>query len=90
MRRVSSLAYYYGGSEIVCDYKGLSLQAESVVCTENRFILSTATNRKLSGLTGYGRFEGDFSGLFPFLNAGRYIHAGKGAPFGMGMFELCA
>jgi len=88
MRRVSSLAYYYGGCEFVCDYKGLSLQAESIICTENRFVLTPASNRKLSGLTGYGRFKGDFSGLFPFLNAGRYVHAGKGATFGMGLFEL--
>jgi len=88
MRRVSSLAYYYGGSEFACDYKGLALQAESVVCTDNHFVLSTASNRKLSGLTGYGSFKGDFKGLFPFLTTGRYVHAGKGATFGMGLFEL--
>jgi hypothetical protein len=90
LRRVSSLAYYYGGCEFTCDYKGLSHQAESVVCTDNHFVSSAAKNRKLSGLTGYGSFKGDFRGLFPFLNAGRYVHVGKGAAYGLGVFELGA
>jgi hypothetical protein len=90
LRRVSSLAYYYGGCELSCDYKGLANQAESVVCTDNHFVQSAARNRKLSGLTGYGSFKGDFRGLFPFLNTGRYVHVGKGAAYGLGVFELGA
>jgi len=42
----------------------------------------------MAGLMGHGRFRGDFSGLLPFLVAGLYVHAGKGAAFGMGAYEL--
>ena len=88
LRRISSLAYYYGACELDHDYKELSRQAEAVICTDNHFIPATDRNRKLSGLTGQGSFRGDFSGLMPFLIAGEYVHAGKGASFGMGSYEL--
>jgi hypothetical protein len=84
LRRVSSLAYYYGACEFTCDYKDLSRQAEAVICTDEHFIHTTG----FAGLMGYGRFQGDFSGLLPFLAAGSYVHVGKGASFGMGAFEL--
>lgn len=88
LRRVSSLAYYYGGHESSWDYKELSRQADAVICTDNHFVIRKEKNRKLSGLTGYGRFCGDFNGLVPFLIAGLYVHAGKGATFGMGVYEF--
>jgi len=88
LRRISSLAYYYGSCELTHDFKELSRQAEAVICTDNHFIPATDRNRKLSGLTGQGSFRGDFSGLMPFLIAGEYVHAGKGASFGMGSYEL--
>ena len=88
LRRVSSLAYYYGSYEFSCDYKELSRQADAIVCIENKFHLAKGGNRKISGLTGHGGFRGDFSGLLPFLAAGLYVHAGKGSSFGMGLYEL--
>lgn len=88
LRRVSSLAYYYGSYEFACDFKELSRQANAVICTENHFGLSTNRNRRMAGLMGHGRFHGDFSGLLPFLVAGLYVHTGKGSSFGMGAYEL--
>lgn len=88
LRRVSSLAYYYGACEFTCDYKELSRQADAVICTDHHFILATDRNRRRAGLRGYGRFQGDFTGLLPFLVAGVYVHAGKGSTFGMGAYEL--
>jgi hypothetical protein len=88
MRRVSSLAYYYAACECSCDFKELSLQAAAVVCLDDHFLKTQGRGGKLSGITGYGRFSGDFSGLMPFLVAGLYVHAGKGASFGMGRYEL--
>jgi len=88
LRRISSLAYYYGACECTHDYKELSRQAEAIICTDNHFIPAPDKNRKLFGLTGQGSFRGDFSGLMPFLIAGEYLHAGKGASFGMGSYEL--
>lgn len=88
LRRVSSLAYYHGACEFTCDFKELSRQADAVICTDDHFILATDRNRRRAGLMGYGRFQGDFSGLLPFLVAGVYVHAGKGSTFGMGAYEL--
>ena len=88
MRRVSSLAYYYGSHEFRCDYKELSRQADCVVCTQYHFIHAIDRNGRITGLMGHGRFQGDFSGFLPFLTAGLYVHAGKGSSFGMGAYEL--
>ena len=88
LRRVSSLAHYYGAYEFTCDYKELARQADAVSCADNRFTLTTDRNRRMAGLMGHGRFRGDFSGLLPFLIAGLYVHAGKGSAFGMGAYEL--
>jgi hypothetical protein len=88
LRRVSSLAYYYGSYEFACDYKELSRQADSVVCTDYHFIDAIDRKGRIAGLMGHGRFQGDFSGLLPFLTAGLYVHAGKGSSFGMGAYEL--
>lgn len=88
MRRVSSLAYYYGDYEFDCDFRMLSHLAKAVSITEDKFILTTSGNRKMSGITGYGSFAGDFSGLMPFLVLGTYVHVGKAASYGMGRYEL--
>ena len=88
MRRVSSLAYYYGEQECDCDFKALSAQAEAVICTEDHFQLQSGGVRKISGITGHGAFQGNLDGLMPFLVLGSYLHAGKGASYGMGMYEL--
>jgi hypothetical protein len=82
------LAYYYGDLEFSCDYKELSRQADAVTCTDAHFVLAADRNRKRAGLLGYGRFQGDFTGLLPFLVVGLYVHAGKGSAFGMGAYEL--
>jgi hypothetical protein len=88
MRRVSSLAYYYGESEFDCDYKELSRQIVEVICTDDHFHYKSAENRRISGITGYGSFLGDFSRLEPFLVIGTYVHAGKSASFGMGEYKV--
>ena len=88
LRRVSSLAYYYGGYESSWDYKELSRQADAVICMDNHFVIRKEQNRKMAGLTGCGTFRGDFNVLLPFLIAGLYVHVGKGATFGMGVYEF--
>jgi hypothetical protein len=87
MRRVSSLSYYYGESELDCDFKALTRQFDDVICSEDRFCYTKNQNNKMTGITGYGRFQGDFSQFLPLLMIGSYVHTGKGATFGMGMYE---
>lgn len=88
MRRVSSLSYYYGESELDCDYKEMSRQVDDVICTDAHFRYLNLANKKMTGIIGYGSFLGDFSLLLPFIVIGSYVHVGKGASFGMGAYEL--
>lgn len=88
MRRVSSLAYYYGECEIDCDFRALSAQADAVTCVEDHFSRETCGSWKTNGINGHGKFHGAFSGLMPFLVLGTYVNVGKGAAFGMGRYEI--
>lgn len=88
MRRISSLAYYYGDYTFDSDYKALSNLAHAVRCLEARF--STIGNKResTSGISGSGCFCGELGDLLPFLTLGTYLHVGKNASFGMGAYDL--
>lgn len=88
MRRVSSLAYYYGECELEWDFKEMSRLIDDVICAEQQFRFTTMPVRKLSGITGYGSYLGDFSRLAPLLMLGTHVHAGKGASYGMGAYDI--
>ena len=92
LRRISSLAYYYGEGSLDCDFRALSHQSGEIVCTDDHFVYETMSggNKRLSGITGHGSFCGDFNGLMPFLVIGTYVNAGKAASFGMGRYEVIA
>lgn len=86
-RRLSSLAYYYGGAEAELDYKWLAEQSRLVECVaaDVRWV---EWGNKWSGLIGTGTFAGDLSEYQPFLLAGECLHVGKGASFGLGRFLI--
>ncbi len=90
LRRVSSMAYYYGQCQLDQNFRELSRQAEVIACGESSFHYGTIGEgaARLSGVLGHGRFNGDFSELIPFLVVGRYVNVGKGASFGFGCFDL--
>ncbi|GCF85834.1 hypothetical protein GSbR_24340 [Geobacter sp. SVR] len=90
LRRISSLAYYYGGCQADCDFRDLSRQADAIALCEDHFVTACLPGggRRLSGIAGHGCFSGDFSGLLPFLALGTYLNAGKTAAFGLGNFTL--
>jgi hypothetical protein len=88
MRRVSSLAFYYGEREFDCDFKELSRQIDDIICAEDHFYFTNSKNKKMTGISGYGSFTGDFSRLVSFLVIGSYVHTGKGSSFGMGAYEV--
>lgn len=87
MRRVSSISYYYGECEYDWDYKELTSLIDKVICVENNFSYAKEP-RKTSGITGFGRFIGEFDSLSPLLKLGSIVHTGKGAAFGMGAYEI--
>ena len=88
MRRVSSLAYYYGGYEFESDFKDLSRQATEAICTDYKFQKGSCGSSSTAGLCGNGSFIGDFDGLMPFLLLGAFFNTGKGAAYGLGRYEV--
>lgn len=90
MRRISSLAYYYGGCELDSDFSDLSRQAVAIASDDACFSygIPPGMGKKLAGILGNGDFSGDFSGLMPFLVLGTFVHAGKGASYGMGRYTI--
>lgn len=86
-RRVSAMAYYYGGSETGLDYKWLAEQSLLVECTDSDFRW-VDWGGKLGGIVGSGTFRGDLTDFHPFLCAGEYLQVGKGASFGLGRYLL--
>ncbi len=88
MRRISSLSYYYGESELEWDFKELSCLIDSVICTEDAFRFKKQPQSQLSGIVGNGCFIGDLILILPLLHIGSFVHAGKGATFGMGVYNI--
>ncbi len=91
IRRLSSLAYYYGGGELELDYKWLARQSATIAGSLDQSHWqdwgATADGR-LSGVTGEVKLTGDLTDFHPFLLLGEYFHAGKGASFGLGRYRL--
>ncbi len=91
-RRISSLAYYYGGVEMGLDYKWLASRSTAVESLRADFRWVDWDRRpgggRLSGIVGEGVFGGDLVDFYPFLLLGQYFHLGKGASFGMGKYRV--
>ena len=87
MRRVSSLAYYYGGTELPLDYRWLSLASHSVRTLESNCRLESWSGRP-AGLVGSASFAGDLEPFHLLLQLGSATHLGKGASFGFGAYQL--
>ena len=85
LRRISSLAYYYGEVDDILDYKWLADQSRRVETVSDDFSWVT-WGRRGGGFIGKGTFAGDMTEFHIFLLAGEYLHVGKGASFGMGRF----
>lgn len=86
LRRITSLAYYYCDYEFDLNLEAISEQVSNVVCVRNDY--SYSKNNKLSGVVGSGSFEGDLSGILPFMKIGAYLNVGKLSTYGMGSFKL--
>jgi len=86
-RRISSLAYYYGGEELPHDFKWLAEKSREISCSSSdlRWV-----NRGggLQGVEGEAVFFGELTDFIPFLTLGSRLNIGKGASYGMGGYEL--
>ena len=87
MRRISSIAYYYGGCEPELDYPWLA-ELSRTVTTVASALDWVEWRRNLGGLVGQVTFAGPLGEFLPFLVLGEVFHAGKGAAYGLGEFRL--
>jgi len=88
LRRISSIAYYYGGSVLELDYRRLSALSKETRVVESTVIYSGRMGWKKGGLVGSCAVTGDISAFHPVLLLGEYLHCGKGAAYGMGSYEV--
>jgi hypothetical protein len=86
-RRVSSMVYYYGGSEAELNFKWLAEQSSLVACADVACQWESRDNKR-SGLTGRVTLRGDLTEYHPFLLAGEFLNVGKSATFGLGRYIL--
>lgn len=92
IRRVSSLASYYGDGELSADYKWLASLSEEVVVS-NSSIQWMEWRRaygggRIGGLMGEAVLAGALDEFVPFLLMGEVLNGGKGASFGLGHFTI--
>lgn len=86
LRRISSLAVYYGGGVDLELFQHLAQRATLVSLV--RQLPSKTAGSLLRGVTGSFELTGPFDELGPFLALGEQVHLGKGAAFGMGNFAV--
>lgn len=87
IRRVSSMAYYYGEGDAELDFKWLAHLSHEVECVAAGFHW-VGWGRTRYGVIGEGTFRGDLTDFHPFLLAGELLNVGKGATFGLGHFII--
>jgi hypothetical protein len=88
VRRVSSLAAAYGDGELTEDFRWLSLRSREVRVTDSRIRYDASGGMINAGIVGEGVLTGDLEPFLPYLRLGEYLHAGKGASWGFGRFEI--
>lgn len=89
MRRVSALAYYYGGEELDMEFRWLAERSESVATVRSELCWSE-WGGGVQGVVGRIAFRGELLDFLPFFRLGERLHAGKGASFGLGRYSILA
>ncbi|PKN16308.1 MAG: hypothetical protein CVU66_01395 [Deltaproteobacteria bacterium HGW-Deltaproteobacteria-23] len=89
LRRISSLAYYYGGEELPHDFKWLAGRSREIVCTSSDLHWINYGG-SLQGVAGSAQFSGELADFMPFLHLGSLLNIGKGSAYGMGSYRFSA
>ena len=87
MRRVSALAYYYGGEELNMDFRWLAERSSSVETVRSE-LCWREWGGGVQGVVGRIAFQGELVDFLPFFLLGERLHAGKGASFGLGRYSI--
>jgi len=97
LRRIALLSYFHcDGNPDTIDFTGLIESAKAVKTVDRRlhwhdwerYSARQDSKMKMGGFTGRASFEGELDEFMPFLGLGEYLHAGKGATFGLGKYEI--
>jgi CRISPR-associated endoribonuclease Cas6 len=88
-RRISSLAYYYGGEELAHDFKWLAEKSREVSCKRSDLLWINRAGG-MQGVEGIATYCGELADFVPFLSLGSRLNIGKGASYGMGSYSYSA
>ena len=96
MRRLSTLALFYGPGKWELDYRKWVELAETITIHDhqmhwvnwNRYSTRQKQHVPLGGLMGRVTYRGDLTPFLPLLHLGQFIHLGKGIVFGRGAYNL--
>jgi hypothetical protein len=87
MRRISSIAYYYGGVELDLDFRWLSDISKQVEFLNASFFMEKYPVIG-EGVVGHVEFKGIHVDFHPFLVMGEEFNLGKGATYGGGSYKM--
>jgi hypothetical protein len=87
LRRLSSLAHYYGGVELPLDYRWLA-ERSAAVATESAAFRWIDQGGGRCGVTGQAVYGGELAEFVPLLSLGELFHLGKGCAWGQGSYRL--
>lgn len=90
IRRVSSLVATYGEEEMDVDFRWLAEHARNVQFLPFSLEYSSDHGPALAGIHGSVTVGSGCEPFLPLLGVGEYVHAGKGASWGFGRFEVRA
>lgn len=85
LRRLSSLAAYYGDGVDTDYFRHLAALAGEARLVRQSVVSATAHAR---GVSGSYELQGPFAELGPLLRLGEFVHLGKGASYGQGAFSV--
>ena len=88
IRRVSSMVATYGGSEPDADFRELAELSRGIQLRQNALQFTPGIPPNRGGVQGSVHLSGDLAPFLPYLLLGEYLHAGKGASWGFGRYEL--
>lgn len=95
VRRIALISEFHLGRTLELDFHDLARRAEAIQSDKalewrdwTRYSSRQKQEMILGGCVGAWTLSGDLAPFLPFLHAGRWLHAGKNASFGLGRYDL--
>jgi hypothetical protein len=96
LRRLSNLAYFHCGAQLVLDFRGIVDAAGRVGIVDEhmsgrkwqRYSTKQGMRIPVSGAVGAVRYRGELGPFLPLLAALEVLHVGKGTVFGLGRIRI--